>query len=119
VLQTVGNKVGQGFNRVCKLVKDEVLYKSNPYGKHKKIAPSKNDHANKENAVFIGMKKYSKMFIMGSIHKMKKVFDVEIPPRTPHIVNKVIDIHQNTRKETNEGIQEGFKKEVKDYTESQ
>jgi len=50
---------------------------------------------------------------------MKKVFYVELPSGAPHIINNVVQIHQNACKETNEGIKERFKNKIKDYTTPQ
>ncbi len=56
---------------------------------------------------------------MNAIHKLEKVFDVEIPSRAPHIINNVVQINQNACKETNNGIQKRFKNEIKNYTTPQ
>ena len=101
------------------MIEDKVLHKSDPYGKHKEITPGDNNHANNDNTIFPGMKKYGETFIVGPIHNMEKVFYIKLPSCTPHIVNNVVQIHQNACKETNEGIQERFKNKIKDYTATQ
>ena len=101
------------------MIKDEVLHISNSYGNRQEIAPGDNDQENNENTVFIGMKEYGETFIVGPVHKMKKVFYVKIPSRASHIIKNMIHIYQDACEETNEGIQERSKNEVEDNTTSQ
>ena len=90
MFKSIGNKVGKGFNLISTLVKNKVLDETNSYGKHKEISSGDYYHDNKEDTKLPGMKQYSQLIIANPIGKLKKVFDVEIPPRTPHIINKVV-----------------------------
>ena len=101
------------------MIEDKVLHKSDPYGKHKEITSGCQDHENKENTVFMCMKEYGETFIPSPIHIMKKALHIKIPSCAPHIIKKVVYVHQNAGKETHKGIQERFKNEIKDYTASQ
>jgi hypothetical protein len=72
------------------LIKNKVLNESNSYCKHKEISPGDHDHDNKEDTKFPGMKQYGQAIIVNPIHKLEKVFDVEIPSRAPHIINNMV-----------------------------
>jgi hypothetical protein len=59
MFEPIGNKVGEGFNRISTLIKNKMLNKSNSDCNHKEISPGDHDHDSKEEAKFPGMKKYS------------------------------------------------------------